>query len=369
MKLKIERDTLLELVKLAGHASESSGTLPVLGTVLLQADGKQLTVKGTDLDRALAVSCEACEIQADGAIALPAKRLEKLVKLQDGSLTIEQVKDKDRVTIQGTGARYELAGMAAEEFPAFKGEKRKPLEFNCDEFRQVLLNVAPAISTDGTKYVLCGVFLEARTDEVRLVATDGHRVHYDAIVYSKPPAPSGILPAPTVAFLAKHLPDVDSELTVKMGKGSAAFTWKAAAGKVTYESKLIEGAYPGYEKVISTERQGELESVVAELEHAVEKAAIMTADTERRVVIQVDKKATIVATSSTVGTAEVDVKGAVLKGTWPAEGFGINPQYLAEALGGVVALKCPLALVSKGTAILVTDGRYTAFLLGMTVNS
>jgi DNA polymerase-3 subunit beta len=238
----------------AKRAVERKHTFPILTHARLRADGDALAVVTTDLDREVTVRVPAA-VDPGFDTTLPAHLLADMVKKSKASMLAMDATDPDSVRLDFAGTVATVKAIAPTDFPAlpFDGE---PVRFSIqsDVLHDALQSVAFAISTEETRYYLNGVYLHAYYGRLHVVATDGHRLALwrGDLPEAAADMPGVILPAATVhdviALIGKRKPPVP--VSVAISETRADFT----AGNVTIRSKLIDGRYPDYQRVIPTDR-------------------------------------------------------------------------------------------------------------------
>ena len=254
MKLVIERG---ELLRALGHVTsvvERRTTIPILSNVLLKASDRALQFKATDLEREVSDEAPA-DVSQPGAVTVPAHVLHDIVrKLSDGA-QVEMTRDaeKERLSLRSGHSRFTLQTLAPEDFPDLAaGEFGHKFEIAAKDLKRLIDKTRFAISTEETRYYLNGIYLHTaqrgKEQTLRAVATDGHR-----LAQAELPAPKGangmpgiILPRKTVHELHRLIEESDSTVTVGVSAAKARFE----IGTITLTSKLIDGTFPDYGRVI-----------------------------------------------------------------------------------------------------------------------
>lgn len=233
MKLTIPKSDLSRLITGVGKVVESRSTIPILSNVLLTATADTLTVRGTDLDiEATASVAASC---SPGSICVDAKLFSGIVAKASGDISLSL--EADKLIVKSGRSKFSLATLPAEDFPSF-GDSKFDATFDID-LASLFAPVAFAISTEETRYYLNGVFFRGYDDKTVAVATDGHRLGRH-IVGETAPFEGVIVPRKTVSLLPKGTVTV-SVSTNRIQISSADFVMT---------SKLIDGTFPDYERVI-----------------------------------------------------------------------------------------------------------------------
>ena len=261
MKLNIPRTELITALA-AVKAAARGGSLPVLSNVLLAASGKSLTLSATDLDLHLRCRTDAT-VEAEGATTVRAALFFDIIRMADG-VDVKLQLDGTNLLVECGSARHRLTTIAGDDFPAFpvlrpekpkEGDPVRPvLEFTLEDavFRAMLAETMFAASTDETRYVLCGSLLQLGAGRMNVVACDGRRIAVSSIDCPVAAAAALIVPVKAVKELLRLLgSDVEKphRLTVRAGASQVLFSF----GNLTIVSKLIEGTYPDYTKIIPAE--------------------------------------------------------------------------------------------------------------------
>ena len=254
MKLVIERSELLRALAHVTSVVERRTTIPILSNVLLKASGQALELKATDLEREV-VDQAAADVSQPGAVTVPAHILHDIVrKLPDGAeVEIKRDAEKERLTLSSGQSRFALQTLAPEDFPDLAaGEFSHSFEIAASDLRRLIDKTRFAISTEETRYYLNGIYLHTaargKQPTLRAVATDGHRLAQAELISPKGSdgMPGIILPRKTVHELHRLMEDSAETVQVGVSSSKARF----AIGTITLTSKLIDGTFPDYGRVI-----------------------------------------------------------------------------------------------------------------------
>lgn len=316
---------------------EKRNTIPVLSNVRIEAVEGEINFKATDMDTEITEIADA-KVSQTGATTAPAHMLYDIVrKLSDGSeVELTFPDDKGQLTIASGRSKFSLSCIGVEDFPVISGDKL-PINFaiSKDELKDVIDRTKFAVSTEETRYYLNGIYIHAKKEGsssvLRVVATDGHRL---ACVES--PLPSGaenlsgvIIPRKTIAEIRKLLDDNDAaNVNVSMSENKIRFAFE----DVTLTSKLIDGTYPDYERVIPTDNDKNLEVSVKELSSAVDRVSVVAERTRAIKVLTHNGKITITTSSPDLGSAQEEVEA---KYEGEALEIGYNFRYLLDILNEV----------------------------------
>ncbi len=335
MKATIERATLLKSLSHVQSVVERRNTIPILSNVLLEAsaDGT-IRLMATDLDLQIVESVEAAVDQA-GATTVSAHTLFDIArKLPEGS-QVELAAADGKMQINAGRARFNLSTLPRDDFPVIaEGELPTKFELPAATLRQIIDKTRFAISTEETRYYLNGIFLHV-SDEAQPVlkaaATDGHRLA--RVTVPRPDGAEGmpdvIVPRKCVAELRKLLDEVDGSVEVTLSPTKIRF----GLGSAVLTSKLIDGTFPDYSRVIPTGNDKMLKIDPRSFEEGVDRVATIATEKTRAVKMALERdKITLSVTSPENGTAAEEVSG-----DYASEGFeiGFNARYLLDILGQI----------------------------------
>src|SRR5690606_29586385 len=254
MRATLERSSLLKALSHVHRVVERRSTIPILSNVLLAADGSALSLKATDLDLEVAESIAAM-VEGPGSTTVPAHLLYEIVrKLPDGGEVMLRLSDDAAsMAVLSGRASFRLQCLPQSDFPQLSaGEFSHVFRMDSQELKKLIDRTQFAISTEETRYYLNGIYfhvIEAGGRlRLRAVATDGHR-----LARSEMEAPAGaegmpgvIIPRKTVAELHKLVDEPDIKVVVELSDSKIRFT----IGQVVLTSKLIDGTFPDYQRVI-----------------------------------------------------------------------------------------------------------------------
>jgi DNA polymerase-3 subunit beta len=248
MKFVISREALLRPLQLVAGVVEKRQTLPVLSNVLLEVRGQQLSLTGTDLEVELVGRVTLDEVGVEGEVTVPGKKLMDICRsLQDGA-QIEIALEDQRVTVRAGRSRFTLSSLPATEFPNVEsvGEE-KNFSMGQQVLRRALDRTSFAMAQQDVRYYLNGMLFEVSTDSLRTVATDGHRLATCSVEISGPDELNQIiLPRKGVLELAKLLTDAELSVTLSLSGNHL----RAQTEHFTFTSKLVDGKFPDYTRVI-----------------------------------------------------------------------------------------------------------------------
>ena len=332
MKATIERATLLKSLGHVQSVVERRNTIPILSNVLIEAreDGS-LRLMATDLDLQVDESVPANVSQA-GAITVSAHTFFDIVrKLPEGS-QVEMTAAEGKMQIVAGRARFNLSTLPRDDFPVIaEGELPTRFELPAATLRQIIEKTRFAISTEETRYYLMGIFLHLIDDQLRAAATDGHRLA--RITVAKPDGADGmpdvIVPRKCVQELYRLLEELEGTVEISLSPTKVRF----GLGSAVLTSKLIDGTFPDYNRVIPTGNDKLLKLDPKSFSAGVDRVSTIASEKTRAVKISVDRdKVTLSVTSPENGVATEE-----LAADYGSDGIeiGFNAKYLLDILGEI----------------------------------
>ncbi|MFB9150118.1 DNA polymerase III subunit beta [Roseovarius ramblicola] len=361
MKFSIERGTLLKAVAQAQSVVERRNTIPILANVLIEAEGERVQFRATDLDIEI-VDMATAQVERAGATTVSAVMLHEIVrKLPDGALvTLSEDATSGRLTVQAGRSNFNLATLPKEDFPVMaSAEYASNFSVPAATLRRLFDKSKFAISTEETRYYLNGVYMhvsEADGGQVlRCVATDGHRLaRIDAdLPQGAGDMPGVIVPRKTVGELRKLLDDDDMKIAVSVSETKVRF----ATPDITLTSKVIDGTFPDYTRVIPQGNTKRLEVDAAEFAQAVDRVATVSSERSRAVKLALDEDRLVLSVNAPdSGAAEEEL--AVAYGDERLE-IGFNAKYLLEIASQVDRENAVFLFNSSGDPTLMREGNDT----------
>ena len=358
MKFSIERGTLLKAVAQAQSVVERRNTIPILANVLIEAEGNTVTFRATDLDIEVLDRAPA-QVEKAGSTTVSAVMLHEIVrKLPDGSLvTLSDDSAAGRLTVQAGRSHFNLATLPKEDFPVMaSSDYASNFSAPAAALRRLFDKSKFAISTEETRYYLNGVYMHVATGDsgpvLRCVATDGHRL---ARIDADLPAgaegmPGVIVPRKTVGELRKLLDDDDMKIAVSVSETKVRF----ATPDITLTSKVIDGTFPDYTRVIPQGNSRRLEVDARDFAAAVDRVATVSSERSRAVKLSLDEDRLILSVNAPdSGAAEEEL--AVAYGDERLE-IGFNAKYLLEIASQVDRENAVFLFNSSGDPTLMREG-------------
>jgi len=358
MKATIERANLLRCLSHVQSVVERRNTIPILSNVLIEAAGDgTVKVMATDLDLQVVESLSAVSVDSPGAITVSAHLLFDIArKLPDGSQVSLEAAD-NRMVVKSGRSRFSLPTLPRDDFPMIvEGDLPTSFEISARVLAELIDRTRFAISTEETRYYLNGIFLHV-SDEAQPVlkaaATDGHRLARFTL-----PRPDGaegmpdvIVPRKALAELRKLLEEsLDTNVEIDLSASKIRFTLGGENG-VVLTSKLIDGTFPDYSRVIPTGNDKLLKLDPRSFFEGVDRVATIATEKTRAVKIGLERdKVTLSVTSPDNGTAAEE-----LAAEYGAEGLeiGFNANYLKDILSQIDGDSVELHLADAGAPTLI----------------
>jgi DNA polymerase-3 subunit beta len=362
MKFSIERAVLLKAVAQAQSVVERRNTIPILANVLIEAEGDTVQFRATDLDIEI-VDRAPAKVERAGATTVAAVTLNEIVrKLPDGALvTLTEDGASGRLSIEAGRSNFSLATLPKEDFPVMaSSDYAANFSAPAPVLRRLFDKSKFAISTEETRYYLNGVYMHVADSEggkvLRCVATDGHRLaRIDADLPAGAAEMAGVIvPRKTVGELRKLLDDDDMQIAVSVSETKVRF----ATPDITLTSKVIDGTFPNYTRVIPQGNTRKLEVDASEFARAVDRVATVSSERSRAVKLSLDEDRLILSVNAPdSGAAEEEL--AVAYSDERLE-IGFNAKYLLEIASQVDRENAVFMFNTAGDPTLMREGNDTS---------
>ena len=332
MKVTIERATLLKGLGHVQSVVERRNTIPILSNVLLEAqEGGALRLMATDLDLQVDESV-AASVEQPGAITVSAHTLFDIVrKLPEGS-QVEMTAAEGKMQIVAGRSRFNLSTLPRDDFPVIaEGELPTRFELPAATLREIIEKTRFAISSEETRYYLMGIFLHVVEEQLRAAATDGHRLA--RVTLPRPDGAEGmpdvIVPRKAVNELYRLLEELEGTIEISLSPTKVRF----GLGSAVLTSKLIDGTFPDYNRVIPTGNDKLLKLDPKSFSQGVDRVSTIASEKTRAVKMSVDRdKVTLSVTSPENGVATEEIPA-----DYGSDGLeiGFNAKYLLDILGEI----------------------------------
>lgn len=357
MKVTVERAQLLKSLGHVHRVVERRNTIPILANVLIRSEKSKLGLKATDLDLEVSETIPA-EVGPGGSTTVPAHMIYEIVrKLPDGSqIVLESTGDRAMLTIRAGRSRFTLQTLPESDFPDLNaGEMTHKFSLPAVDLKRMIDKTQFAISTEETRYYLNGIYLHAatsgKTETLRAVATDGHRLaQFEiAIPDGAKGMPGIIVPRKTVGEVQRLIESNEAEIGIELSQAKIRFT----IGDVVLTSKLIDGTFPDYARVIPLGNDKELKVDKSEFEHAVDRVSTVSSERGRAVKLSLNNgKLTLSVTNPDSGSATEEIE--VEYDADPLD-IGFNSRYLLDIASQIEGETALLKLSDPGSPTLIQD--------------
>ncbi|MBU1362217.1 MAG: DNA polymerase III subunit beta [Gammaproteobacteria bacterium] len=349
--IKTQRDTLLAPLQSVSGIVERRHTLPILSNVLLEKKGDRLTLLATDIEIQITTSTEGAGGDGDGAVTVGARKLQEILRSLPDTTEVSLVLEDKRLLVRGGKSRFSLQTLPADDFPRMTVNEGETKQFSMSQkaFRQLISKTQYSMAAQDVRYYLNGLLLLVEGKELRAVATDGHRLAYASVeIDTDLPRQEMILPRKTVLELNRLLLDNDDALNITLTPNQVRF----AFGSVVLVSKLIDGKFPDYERVVPATLKNHMKVGRQTLMQAMQRAAILTNEKFRgvRVVLGENSLKLIAANAEqeeAVEEIEVDYTGDVID-------VGFNVGYLLDVLNNIHTEEIQWSFNDANSSALIT---------------
>lgn len=362
MNFSIQREALLKPLQLMSGIVERRQTLPILSNVLLSSRNGLLSITGTDIEIELIAELPL-ESGSDGEITLPARKLLDICRTLPESSIIDISIDNERALLRSAKSRFTLSTLPATDFPTMENlVAQRSVILPQRTLKYLIDKTQFAMAQQDVRYYLNGLLLELSGDMVRCVATDGHRLslcetssseHYKEVSQV-------IIPRKAVAELSRLLSDSEEPLELKL---SANFVRATLAG-TTFTSKLIDGRFPDYKRVIPMNCDKQLITDKETLKQSLVRVSILSNEKYRGVRLALRDGSLMVSANNpeleeAEETLDVAYDGADLE-------IGFNVNYMIDALNAVDSPDVELNFSDSNSSSLIQsefDGMYSKYVI------
>jgi DNA polymerase-3 subunit beta len=331
MEVKLSKDILQKGIQTVQNAVSQKSGLPVLSNILFEASKDRIKLAATDLEIGIISKLANIEIQEDGAISIPAKKISDIVKELPSKEIHLSAKKNNQVVIKCDKSTFKIMGLPKDEFPKVPELSNKDALNIPQKLLKSMLNLTSfAVSKDESRYILTGILFIVTDKKLSLIATDGRRL---AVINKNLPKPGGfsrkvIVPAKAVAELLRILKD-EGDVEILFGENQIAFEFD----ETLLITRLIEGDYPNYEQVIPKSAQEKLRISKEGFYAAIKRASLFTTPDSQSIKLDVLKNKMVVSKVSQDGGESREELDCSYVGEDLAIGF--NPAYLMDALKNI----------------------------------
>ena len=360
MKMKILKNDLIKNIQNVQNVISSRTNLPILANILIEAKDNKVKLTSTDLDIGI-TSTFTSEVEEEGAITVPAKRFNDIVKELPDEDTLINTTKNNSTTIKCGKCFFKILGLPKEDFPKLPSFNEAPdIVMEQSVLRKMLSMTHFSMSHDETRYVLNGALFMFKDKQFIIVATDGKRLSLiKRDVEKEMLNKSIIVPSKTIYELNRALKD-EGEVKITFSENQVRFN----LGNVAIVSRLIEGEYPNYEQVVPKETKEKVRIQREPFLLGVRRAALLTTQDSQSIKMDILKNKAIISKSNpNIGEAKEEIE-TTYKG--PEIAVGFNPNYLTDVLKVIPKDELEIEILgSDKPAVIRIEDWYTYLVLPM----
>ena len=349
--LKATQDKVLAVLQSVAGIVERRHTLPILANVMLKKSGNALQFTTSDLEIQIRTTAELGGDSADFATTVNARKLIDILRSMPGDQTVSVESSQDKLVLKGGKSRFTLQTLPAEDFPLVQESASFGPTFSVPQktLKGLMNQVAFAMAVQDIRYYLNGILFVAEGKQLSLVATDGHRLAFaSATLDVEVPKQEVILPRKTVIELQRLLSDAEGAIEMCFANNQAKFGF----GAMEFVTKLVEGKFPDYNRVIPKNHKNSITLGRAPLLASLQRTAIMTSDKFKGVRLNVEPGLLRVASTNAeqeeaVDELDIDYSGDSID-------IGFNVTYLIDALASMGQDMVKVDLQDGNSSALIT---------------
>lgn len=349
--LKATQDKVLAVLQSVAGIVERRHTLPILANVLIRKTGNALQFTTSDLEVQIRTTAELGGDTGDFTTTVNARKVIDVLRTMPSDMTVSLETSQDKLVLKGGKSRFTLQTLAAEDFPLVQEAASFGPAFSVPQktLKHLLGQVAFAMAVQDIRYYLNGILFVAEGKTLSLVATDGHRLAFaSAELDVEVPKQEVILPRKTVLELQRLLSDADGALEMRFASNQAKFSF----GALEFVTKLVEGKFPDYNRVIPRNHHNTVTLGRAPLLASLQRTAIMTSDKFKGVRLNIEPGTLRVASNNAeqeeaVDELDIDYGGDAIE-------IGFNVTYLIDALSSMGQDMVKIALSDGNSSALLT---------------
>ena len=350
MKFSLNRELLLKPLLLVSGAVERKSTLPILGNILMDVSGQSLTLTATDLELEMVAYSEVDNHGEDGKLTVPARKLLDICKSlpEDSVLTFET--DGETIKISTGRSKYSLSTLPAADFPNIE-EWKGDVEFNLlkSDLLRLIESTHFSMANQDVRYYLNGMSLETDNNEIRSVATDGHRLAICKISIDSLALPTRqvIVPRKGILEIIRLLDPVDEEIQVFLGSNHIRIIDK----EFSFTSKLVDGRFPDYRRVLPRNGDKVLETNKDELRQVLSRASILSNEKFKGVRLNFSEAELKI----TANNPEQEQAEEVIEIAFPYEAveIGFNVSYILDVLNAIKDVNVKFTLADANSSVVL----------------
>ena len=349
--VKAKRDEILNPLSAVSGIIERRHTLPILSNVLIDRSGSAVSFLATDIEIQITARSTLTAAGEARAVTVGARKLVDILRAlpENAEVTLDQ--QEKRLLVKAGKSRFTLQTMPAEDFPRLAKPAGDVARFALPQkaLRRLLGLVQYAMAQQDIRYYLNGLLMVVEDKQLKLVATDGHRLAFASLKLAADlPRQEVIVPRKTVLELSKLLADSDDEVKIEVSPAQAAFSF----GAIELVSKLVDGKFPDYTRVIPTQHKNKLQIEREALRQALLRAAILSNEKFRGVRwVLADGSLKIVSSNAEQEEAHEEIE---VKYSGDALDIGFNVNYLLDVLNNVAGAEIECAFGDSSSSALIS---------------
>jgi DNA polymerase-3 subunit beta len=352
--VQTQRDTLLRPLSIVSGIVERRHTLPILANILVKKNGPEIAFVSTDIEIQITTKAPIGAGSESTQTTVGARKLLDILRaLPDGPVKIN-LADK-KLGVESGKSKFKLQTLAAEDFPTVNTPQQFLAQFSVPQkaLKHLFGMVHFAMAQQDIRYYLNGMLLVVEGNKVAAVATDGHRLAYCGMtVENELPKSDVIIPRKTIIELQRLLDDSDEPVQIDIAQNQVRFTFAAQGSDIELISKLVEGKFPDYQRVIPNGYTRSFPMAREDLQHALQRVAILTSDKFKGVRLAVgDNAMRISSTNADQEDAQEELEVAY---TSDALEIGFNVTYLLDVLANLKTSQIQLSFGDSNSSALLT---------------
>ncbi len=356
--LKSTQDQVLSVLQSVAGIVERRHTLPVLANVLIRKTGNSVQLTTSDLEIQIRTTAELGGDNGNFTTTVGARKLIDILRTMPADQTVSLESTQNKLVLKGGKSRFTLQTLPAEDFPLVQEAPSFGPAFSVPQktLKDLMNQVSFAMAVHDIRYYLNGILFVAEGKQLSLVATDGHRLAFaSATLDVEVPRQEVILPRKTVLELQRLLSDADGAIEMRFANNQAKFSF----GGMEFVTKLVEGKFPDYNRVIPKNHRNHITLGRVPLLACLQRTAILTSEKFKGVRLNVEPGLLRVASSNAeqeeaVDELDIDYSGDTIE-------IGFNVTYLIDALSNMSQDMVKLELQDSNSSALLTNPENNAF--------
>ena len=367
MNININRETLLKPLSSVSSIVERRHTLPILSNLLLEAKQDKITLTATDLEMQISLSVQTA-IGGELSTTISAKKLLDICRSLPENADITMATQESRIQVKAGKSRFNLQTLPATDYPLMSkaaGSAAALIKISQRELKRLFKQVEFAMAQQDIRYYLNGLLFEVTANRLNVVGTDGHRLSFTSTELSQNYEKQElILPRKTVIELIKLLDDSEEEVAIEIATGQVNFSF----GNIRLISKVIDGKFPDYTRVIPTGHQNNITLDRMTILLSMQRASILSNEKYRGIRMVLGKDSLrLISTNSEQEEAEEE-----LEISYPGDSLdiGFNVTYMIDVLNNVASENIVFSFADANSSCLVTvpnDDNYKYVVMPMRI--